>query len=171
MNQDIIQYGHTLLENHPSILKTRQTYQIDNYNGFSEKLLKEILNEMNIFDFDDYQYLLKVRNHREGYCMKWHVDDACISNTCNNTYDENDFEFITHKKLLYYKDSSMKPKYTIMLYESDYNDDFTGGELEFVDGTLVYPSVGKCVLFDAREVHRMRPILSGVRTSILLKFY
>jgi hypothetical protein len=36
------------------------------------------------------------------------------------------------------------------LVDSDYDDDFTGGELEFTDGTIVHPSVGKCVLFDAQ---------------------
>ena len=171
MDQHIVKYGQSLLETYPSILKHRRIYQIKNYHGFSEKLLKEILNELNVFDFDDYQYLLKVRNHREGYSMKWHVDDACIANTCNNTFQEGDIHYITQKKVLYYKDSYVKPKYTIMLYESDYDDDFTGGELEFADGTIVHPSVGKCVLFDAREVHRLKPILSGVRKSILMKFY
>jgi hypothetical protein len=138
-----------------------------NYTEFSPSVLIEIINQIPHFCINDTTYYLKTRTHTTGFSMNWHIDDANIMNIPkDNMYSEL---AISDKKMLVYQEH--KPLYTLMLYENNHGEDFTGGTLEFIDGTIIEPKKGKYVLFDSREVRRLNEIGSGERKSILINFY
>tara|TARA_B100001939_G_C16945005_1_gene619923 strand:+ start:84 stop:590 length:507 start_codon:yes stop_codon:yes gene_type:complete len=47
------------------------------------------------------------------------------------------------------------------------NDDFTGGEIEFEDYGIVDLNVGDRVSFTPRILHQVKPVLTGVRYSLV----
>lgn len=150
-------YGKKLLFN-TNIKNKRRIGTIKNYENFNIDILKEILNECNLFDIDDYQYSIKSKQNNTNYEMKWHVDDAYATNKQN-------------KIILHYNKSHEQPKYSLMIYETEYNKDFTGGELIFADDLIIKPKRGLYVLFDSREVHKVNKVKTGIRNHVLVKFY
>ena len=57
------------------------------------------------------------------------------------------------------------------MYLSNYLLDFQGGQLEFIDGTIIKPIKGDIIIFDSREIHRVNPLKSGIRNCIVMKLY
>ena len=47
------------------------------------------------------------------------------------------------------------------------NNDFEGGELEFKDNEDLNLGVGDCVTYYSKLKHRVKPVLSGVRYSLV----
>lgn len=164
-------YGKKLLLNNNNIKNKRKTGIIKDYVNFNIDILKEILDECNLFDINDYQYSIKSKQNKSNFEIKWHVHDACVNKTKNNQYNENNLNFISDKQILYYKNPHEKPKYSLIVYESNYNKDFTGGELVFADEYIIKPKRGLYILFDSREVHKVNKVRSGIRNNILIKFY
>ena len=159
-------HGKKVLKEH-ELSSKRIIGEIENYDGFSHNLLSKIISTIPHFCLNDVTYYLKKRSHKDGFSMKWHVDDAIIMNVPKeNPYPDMP---ISDKKMLVYREQ--KPTYTLMVYQSSYGTDFDGGTLEFVDGTIIEPKRGMYILFDSREVHRLNEIISGERNSILIKFY
>jgi hypothetical protein len=152
-------YGKRILFD-TNIATKRKIGTIKNYENFNIDILKEVLNECNLFDIDDYQYSIKLKHNKTNYEMNWHVDDACVAKTKKKD-----------KINLQYNKSYEKPKYSLMIYETEYNKDFTGGELIFSDDLIIKPKCGLYVLFDSREVHKVNKVKSGIRNHILVKFY
>ena len=94
-------YGKKILFD-TNIKNSRKTGIIKNYENFNIDILKEILNECNLFDIDDYQYSIKSKQNKTNYEMKWHVDDACVTKTNNNEYDKENLNFISNKQFLHF---------------------------------------------------------------------
>lgn len=64
-------------------------------------------------------------------------------------------------------------EYSAILYLSEYNVDFTGGELVFPQHDLrVQPKIGDLVFFrgDLEHTHKVRHILSGERYAVVMFF-
>jgi hypothetical protein len=139
---------------------------------FIKSLISAIKNKYNL-DLSNYLVVAVRKENSKDSSMKWHIDDCCLfrhTKTHNLTELKNniiiDSNFALYK---YYKDKPL-PIYSLVIYLSTYQKDFTGGEFCFVD-QIIKPIIGDIVLFDSREVHKVNTVLSGNRTSILLKFY
>jgi hypothetical protein len=100
--------------------------------------------------------------------MNWHIDNAMIIKNKKENKSLTGYELSNKYTLQYF---IKKPVLTLIVYESDYNIDFTGGILEFIDGETVKPYRGTYILFDSNEAHKVSKILSGVRNNYLVKFY
>jgi hypothetical protein len=180
----IEKYGKSILDQNPDIINKRVIGTIseiwneipsDYSNMIIHTFLENILYKLNFINIDDYNYKIIEKINKSGYSMKWHIDDCQILKHSNkmakfkNTLT-NQF-FISSRQSICYNDNGTIPLYSLIIYDSDYNIDFQGGSLEFVDGLKIYPKRGLYIFFDSREVHRVNKIKSGLRKSILVKFY
>ena len=149
-----------------NLKENRKIGIISNYLEFKIEYLSRIIN------IDKYNYDIIKKEQSKGYFMKWHFDNAKIikhkPELINNYIDENNIK-ISNKHILHYY--IKKPIYTLIIYESDYDVDFTGGTLEFIDGTIIKPKKGLYVLFDSNELHKVNIMTSGKRINYLIKFY
>ena len=146
----------------------------------NEKRLKDIRKFGDNFSIDlihewidttKYKIVSVEKTNTVGYYMNWHLDDAKIiehKKGVNHSIFGNQ-EFISETRSIYYKND--RPEYSLIVYDSNYGDDFTGGVLEFFDGTKIYPKKGSYVFFSSDELHRVSRILSGTRNNTLIKFY
>lgn len=132
------------------ILSKRYEGIIHDYNGFKVSLLKELIDEYRLILFDDYDYCIKNMIYKEGEQLEWDSDARHVSENIENSVPE--------------------PKYSMIIFESDYNDDFSGGEFQFKDKTIL-PKHGKFFVYDSREVYKINKITTGVCTYILVRFY
>jgi hypothetical protein len=168
-------YSQKILENYPSIKDSRKIINISDIfqNVTSYEDIKDEFNKVTLFK-KEFSFLRLMSTsycphyHTSGYVMKWHIDDAQVINHRKNN-DYNEQIKISEKKSLYYPNK--KPKYSLIIYGSTYNEDFTGGILEFSDGTKIKPQKDMCILFNSNEAHCVHKIKSGVRMSLLIKFY
>jgi hypothetical protein len=102
--------------------------------------------------------------------LKWHIDDCqIIKRASPPTTNIDKFIKIDENKYLYFNTPKL-PIFTILFYSSTYNEDFTGGILNFVDKEI-FPKKGNGILFDSREVHMVTPVKSGIRKVTLVKIY
>ena len=91
-----------------------------------------------------------------GFYMNWHIDDAQI---VKRKIGLDGQIKISDKHYLHYNKN--KPKYTIIIYGSDYNIDFKGGLLEFADGSIIEPKKNYYILFNSDELHRVHKNTKG----------
>ena len=155
------------LENLLNLKYKRKIGFIDNDKSLI-KNIETILIKENIDD--KLNFIIIEKNNSTDFSMKWHLDDAQIILHKNN-YDKSLFKeqiFISRKKAINYP--SKKPILSLIIYLSEYGDDFTGGTFEFVD-EIIFPKRNMYLLFDSKEVHRVNMIKSGIRKNILIKFY
>jgi hypothetical protein len=141
-------HGKKILEEY-SLSSKRIIGEIENYDGFSNNLLSNIINTIPHFCLNDVTYYLKRITGEKGFYVDWSVDDSIITNVSR------------HQPSIY----------SLVVYESNYGNDFDGGTLEFVDGTIIEPKRGMYVLFDSREVNRVNEVTDGVMDIILITFY
>lgn len=173
-------YSESLLEKYPEIKEKRKICNIKDiinditdYNDLvkinvSSKIKQQLRSEYKIYTYN--QVAFTIRECKKGDSMKWHCDDASIIShkpDLINLYD-NQIK-ISEKKSLFYPNRI--PKLTIIIYGSTYKDDFNGGIFEFSDGYKVKPVKNMCLIFDSREAHCVHKIHSGIRKSILIKYY
>lgn len=167
-------YSKQLLENNPEIKNCRKTYYIKDI--FSDK---SDYDELETFPCTSSKLILSIPSsevvyttkiNKVGDYMKWHCDDATIISHKNKNIDKyiNQIK-ISDKKALFY--ANKIPKYSLIIYGSTYNKDFTGGIFEFSDGTKIKPERNLCLFFDSREAHYIHTIKSGTRKLMLIKFY
>jgi hypothetical protein len=126
-------------------------------------------------DYQNYDFEIVYRfNDNNNYNLKWHIDNCIFQRHSVKTIELlHDLEIIARdNKYLYCIWKYKKiPKYTMIIYISNYLIDFKGGELEFIDGLLIKPKKGDIIIFDSREIHRVHPLKSGIRNCIVIKFY
>ena len=164
-------YSYDLLINNQEILEKRKICNIndifeniDDYNNFSFQFkFKDKFKYLNSYD-KTICHQKKAQNDN----MKWHIDDAQIITHKKDQQYINQIK-ISDKKSIHYP--LKKPKYSLIIYGSEYKKDFTGGIFEFSDGLKIKPEKNKCILFDSREAHCVHKIKSGIRQCILIKFY
>lgn len=149
-------FGKKLLENNPEIVKNRKFFQFN-----VDSKIEEIISSQELDG-----YLLKVieRNSDTGFEMGWHQDDVAFYRNSKRHCEEHKKDDIKP----FCKEK--KPIYTMILYYSTQNIDFTGGEFCFID-LRIKPEKGLGILFDSREIHRVLRVRSGERKSKILKFY
>lgn len=136
------------------------------HDDLIELAMKKIsdLNNINLFD---YNRKIIMRDNQIGYYLNWHIDDCAIfkhkdvNNKKNNIPLDDKYSLFNLEEL---------PKYTMVIYLTSHNIDFTGGEFEFIDETIK-PKKYDVVFFDSREVHRVFRLRDGQRKNILVKFY
>jgi len=167
MGSHLQEYGKSILTD--EIRNIRKVGFIENYEKIDNKILVKIVNEIGLFDLNEVTYYLKQKQHVKGDEMKWHADDGIVSRVPEN----NDYEgtYISHNKMLVYPGNEDRPLYTLIVYGSDYGQDFNGGELVFSDDMRIKPRRGMYVFFDSREIHKLETVKSGRRNSTLIKFY
>jgi len=73
-----------------------------------------------------------------------------------------------NKKIFIAYDKSSLPKYSLIHYR---NDNFNGGELEFLDGIKLMPKKNLFVFFDSNDIHKVNEQKNGIREVELYKFY
>ncbi len=159
MAQYILELGKVALVEH-KLQEFRRLGVVDTVDKTTDEILTELCKQQHL-NKNSFSILVSEKTNVEGFHMKWHFDDVSVFRNSKKS-DKDKFQ-------LYNK--SLPPVLSCIVYLSDYNKDFTGGELEFADGTKITPKVGSYVLFDSREAHRVHKIKSGTRKSILFKFY
>jgi hypothetical protein len=110
--------------------------------------------------------------HREttgSFHMKWHMDDYVVVKRKNEDRVGTDHIILNEEYKLVPREIRV-PEYSAILYLSESNVDFIGGELEFVN-EMIIPKKHLLVFFHSREVHRVRSVKNGTRKIILFKFY
>jgi hypothetical protein len=132
----------------------------------------DITSIKDIIDYEKYRYEIIKKENKENYFMDWHFDNAKIiknkKDFIKNKLSDNQTVISDKYTINYYLE---KPVYTLIIYTCDYDKDFIGGTLEFIDGHIIYPKYGLYVLFDSRELHKVNILKKGVRTHFLIKFY
>lgn len=167
-------YCQQLLKDNPEIKEKRNICSINDI--FSDATDYD---ELEIFPSTSSKLKLNITRsevvyttkiNKTGESMKWHCDDASIISHKNENINKyiNQIK-ISDKKALFYPNKI--PKYSLIIYGSSYEKDFTGGIFEFSDGTKIKPQRNLCLLFDSREAHCVHRIKSGTRKLILMKFY
>ena len=110
--------------------------------------------DLTTFDNDCLQYITYIKNHY----YKWHID----VNTPPPIHDLP-------------KSNSFRPNHTLFQRKLSFslmlNDDYEGGELQvmsdFDQMVTIRPKAGTLVVFDSRSRHRVRPVKTGRRDSLV----
>ena len=109
-----------------------------------------------------------------NYNLKWHIDNCIFKkHPIKNIELLHDLEIIGKDTKYVYCIWKYKkiPKYTMIIYLSNYMIDFQGGQLEFIDGMILKPKIGDILIFNSNEIHRVHTLKSGIRNCIVIKFY
>jgi hypothetical protein len=148
------------------LLRSVKIGYIEEYDTLS---IKNII-DLDLLDINKYEYEIIKKTKTKGFYMNWHLDNSAIikhnKSSINNIQGQIQ---ISDKHALHYY--SRKPKYTLLIYESSYNENFTGGTLELIDGTIIYPQKNMYVFFDSNLPHKVNIITDGNRNNYLIKFY
>lgn len=158
----IYDYGLSIVNKHKNSRRYINTGYVFVLDDFSIDMFINLLSLHLSIDLSIFSYKVVERSSEIGFSMKWHVDDCIVYKTSNND----------DKYILLPKDNNVPnnvPIYSAVYYLSG-PDEFTGGEFEFVDETIT-PQKGFVLFFNSNEVHRVLPVKSGIRKSILIKFY
>ena len=101
----------------------------------------------------------------EDYCSKYKIDGITPENWQLVRYGEGQ-QFVTHLDENY----NMPRTVSLTMY---LNDDYTGGEIEYVWFNLKYkPEAGDIVMFPSNYIfsHKVNTVLSGIRYAVV-RFY
>lgn len=158
MQQFIYEEGLKRLSNNS--VNKRVIFNLNCDKQSNEELIKNAIGYLQInnqLDLNIFKHVVIERTNPEKFYMGWHIDDCSVFKHKNKTFT------LHHKEKL--------PIYTMIIYLTEYKKDFIGGELEFADGIEVKPKKYDVVVFDSKEVHRVKILKSGIRKNILVKFY
>jgi len=125
-----------------------------NYGENFNSIKNIIKNNLNI-DLNLYRYDLVERKTEKGFKMNYHRDNYLIRKFNN-------------KKIFIAYDKCPLPKYSLIYYK---NDNFVGGELEFLNGLKLNPKKNLFVFFDSNDIHKVNEQKNGIRKVELYKFY
>lgn len=171
----LYEYGKSTLHKYKQV---RQYFCLEDIEDVEniENVIKYIQNRV-LFEYKTYK--LVKRNSGIDFYMKWHIDDVAVMKTKReniqniqnheNIQNNENHEIVLQGKYKLYHTSD-RPVYTAIIYLSEHNKDFTGGEFEFVDEKII-PHKHYILFFDSREVHRVLPVKSGNRETLVIKFY
>ena len=125
----------------------------------------------NIF-YEDIKYEIVFRNHTEHdrYSMNWHYDNKqLIKHKISDLQKIHSLQIISMDDKYIYGLYCKNPiQYTIIIYLDTYKIDFEGGEFHFHD-QVVYPEKGMLLFFHADELHKVAPLIRGIRRAIIVK--
>lgn len=131
-----------------------------------DEVVNYILNKLNL-NIEKFTIKSCKKSNTEGFFMKWHVDDAQVIKHQDCKIFDDQIR-ISNRKVINYSEN--RPIFTIIVYLSTINEDFTGGEFEFVN-LKVKPIRGMFVFFDSKEVHKVNKVKKGKRDNYLIKLY
>ncbi len=161
--EHLLHYCRHLFEQN-KLIEQRKIGKFSDYESFSLDHIRTII------DIDAYDFTICEKRNLAGFSMKWHLDDASIVKHCKHRLPTHgNHIFFSDRYTIYYP--KKKPVYSLIVYESSYGIDFTGGELEFCDDTIIRPERGMYILFNSDELHCVHEIKSGIRNTYLIKFY
>jgi hypothetical protein len=169
MQELIYNLGKERLNTEPKIRVNRHILNIgngvidDNSSDIIE-LAKKKFKEVCELDLFDYEMEVIERINPVGFYLNWHIDD-CSIHKHKSTDGKFNNEPLNEKFSLYHE--KKLPVFSMVIYLSE---DFTGGEFEFVD-MVIKPKKYDVIIFDSREVHRVRRLRNGFRKNILVKFF
>lgn len=133
-------------------------------DDINSPIIQQIITKNNLPIFKSMHCKIFFKHFSLQTEMNWHQDDASIFKHSNKHCKLNN---VPKYNLFYTK---KPPVYTLVLYMSDYGEDFYGGEFCFID-LEIKPIKGMGIFFDSREIHCVKKILKGSRQSCLIKFY
>lgn len=121
------------------------------FNEAAESLNDQFYN-FNLNGYESFQYTVYFGDERGRY--DWHMD-AMLGGDRNNTL------------------SHLTRKLTMVLLLNEPGKDFTGGEFQINQGDQNAPQTidiakGRIIAFPSFLIHRVCPVLSGVRKSIVI---
>ena len=160
----LLEYGKQFLSECKNF---RHYFVLANNDYTIENIILQLEAHTNI-NLRDYKYKIVEKENTIGFNMQWHLDDIAPIKTKHNLDSDLGGIVIANKYRLYHKDQL--PVYSAVIYLSEHEEDFTGGEFEFLDQQII-PKKNWILFFDSREVHRVLPIKNGIRKNILIKFY
>ena len=152
----ICEYGKKYLSD---VEQYREYFRLESL----DTIIEELSNKTKI-NLKNYNHVITKKSSEKGFDMKWHIDDIAVIKTKSN----NNGIILNNKYKLHYKNDL--PIWTAIIYLSDYNIDFTGGEFYFLNQEIK-PMKNYVLFFDSREVHRVNLVKFGTRDTILIKFY
>lgn len=160
----LYQYGMSHVQDYKSI-RTILSIELNETESITGQFISFLQQHVPLHP-DQYRYEIVERSSEKGFAMKWHIDDKIVVKRPYNP--DTDISISNTYQLC--NRSTDTPVYSSILYLSTYGEDFTGGAFEFVD-QVVYPKKHTILFFDSREVHRVQPLTSGIRKTILCKWY
>ena len=111
-----------------------------NLFDFAEQMAAEYGPKLNVFEKMTVVGAIQLGTYHPGHFYGWHVDDE-----------------------------PRHPDARVMTTSILLSDDFTGGRLEFkTPGAPKLKKVGELVLFNTDEEHRVQPVRTGVRDSLVI---
>ena len=149
-------------------------FQVDNimYEYILQNNLDLLFNNiLNLYGINLYLLSYKIVNRKTetGYYQNWHLDGRRVFENRPGincpTDPSNQSQFILHNIL------NPIPKYSILYYNSEYNIDFNGGTIEFINNVIIRPKKNMCIFFDSNLGHRVNLQTSGVRECTIILFF
>lgn len=122
----------------------------DNLDDIYSKIKFNLNIDLNKFNCD----IIK-RNTVKGFKMTYHRDNYLIRK-------------INGKNIFVPYDKINLSKYSLLWYK---NDEFTGGTLEFITGSVIKPEKNMFIFFDSNDIHKVNIQTNGIRIVELYKFY
>ena len=163
-------YGQELVNKDPTILSSLKIGFYENKDSQNYVSAQINLQELQLpIILENYSIKIVEKEHRQGFFMKWHMDDGQVIKHNKNTLHRLSQLIINEKKSIHFQE--IPPKYSLIYYLSSYEEDFEGGLFEFCDGRIIQPEKHKYIFFDSRYIHCVHPVKSGIRKNILIKFY
>jgi hypothetical protein len=141
----------------------------NNLQNNNAELLFGKIKKLYSLDLFEYKNKISHRITKSGYYQNWHIDGrrifelrsgiVCPSNpNSNNKYQIHNIY-------------NPVPTYSILYYGSNYNQDFKGGSIEFINGTIIKPTKNMCIIFDSDLAHRVNLQTSGERKVSLIMLF
>lgn len=176
----LLEYQKTIPKSLRIITNISHTDFFRELEELSEDKISIFLNENlwrfpipNIF-FQDTKYEIVFRNHTatDKYSMNWHYDNKqLIKHKISNFKKIHSLQIVSMDDKYIYGLYCKNPiQFTIIIYLDTYNIDFEGGEFYFHD-KIIYPERGTILIFNANELHKVAPLISGKRRAIVIKVF
>jgi hypothetical protein len=142
------------------------------YENILKNNLEPLFNKiLSLYSVNLYLFSYKITHRKTdaGYYQNWHIDGRRVFENRPGmicpTNPNNQTQFVLHTIF------NPIPKYSILFYNSDYNKEFKGGTIEFINNQIIKPRKNMCVFFDSNLGHRVNLQTSGERECILILFF
>lgn len=122
-----------------------------NPDGESNFYFRKLIPKINLVDLQ-HQLMDYIE---ENYSSEYYINGIWVNQITPDSNKNDDF----------HQDNS---ELTFLFF---LNDKFVGGEFEYITDThtkVIKPEVGMCLLMDNKTPHRVKPVKSGVRYSLVV---
>jgi PKHD-type hydroxylase len=154
----IVSYGDSLeLERSKTEGKQKDNYRSGKFKMFGP-------DASNKWIFDRLIQAMTNLNERDFQLDLWGFDHVQYT-----VYNEGD-QYNTHSDIVFGHARSLTRKLSCSLILNDASE-YTGGEFDIIesaDPTPVEQKKGRLIVFPSYQLHRVRPVLSGIRKSLVI---